>query len=141
MVLKCRPFGDCVVTSFPAIATPPRAQLLIRLISLLRSIKVIPPTVGKGCLAAQEPIEAGEIVIFERASAAIDIFAKVETEFVPGSAVASPHDLVTGHHSVHTTQASLEAGEHRIKDIEARLRAAGRFNASAALGDAMTYEP
>jgi hypothetical protein len=82
---------------------------------------------GKGCLAIPERVEAGELVIFGPANAAIDIFAEVETEFVLGSAVASPRDLVTGHHSVHTSQAALEAGERRIKEIQARFLAEGRF--------------
>jgi hypothetical protein len=83
--------------------------------------------VGKGRLATPERVEAGELVIFEPANAAIDILAEAETEFVLGSAVASSHELVTGYHSVHTSQASLEAGERRIKEIQARLLAEGRL--------------
>jgi redox-sensitive bicupin YhaK (pirin superfamily) len=82
---------------------------------------------GKGSLATPERIEAGELVIFEPANTAIDFFAEVETEFVLGSAVAHPHDLVTGYYSVHTSQASLEAGERRIEEIQARLQAEGRL--------------
>ena len=82
---------------------------------------------AKGCLATPEHVETGELVIFERASVAIDIFSEAATEFVLGSAVACPYKLVTGHHSVHTSQASLAAGERRIKEIQARLLAENRF--------------
>jgi redox-sensitive bicupin YhaK (pirin superfamily) len=83
--------------------------------------------VGKGCLATPERVEAGELVMFEPANTAIDVFAKADTEFVLGSAVAHPHDLVTGYYSVHTSQASLDAGERRIEEVRARLQAAGRL--------------
>jgi hypothetical protein len=79
----------------------------------------------------QSASRAGELVVFDSANAAIDLFAESETEFVLGKAVASAYDLVAGHHSVHTIQGSLEAGERRIQEIEARLQAAGRFKASA----------
>jgi redox-sensitive bicupin YhaK (pirin superfamily) len=82
---------------------------------------------GKGSLATPERVEAGELVIFEPANTAIDFFAEVDTEFVLGSAVAHPHDLVTGYYSVHTSQASLEAGERRIEELQSRLQAEGRL--------------
>ena len=82
---------------------------------------------GKGSLATPERVEAGELVIFEPANTAIDFFAEVDTEFVLGSAVAHPHDLVTGYYSVRTSQASLEAGERRIEELQSRLQAEGRL--------------
>jgi redox-sensitive bicupin YhaK (pirin superfamily) len=82
---------------------------------------------GKGSLATPERVEAGELVIFEPANTAIAFFAEADAEFVLGSAVAHPYDLVTGYYSVHTTQASLEAGEGRIEEIQARLQAEGRL--------------
>jgi redox-sensitive bicupin YhaK (pirin superfamily) len=82
---------------------------------------------GKGSLATPERVAAGELVVFEPADAAIDVFAEANTELVVGSAVAHPHDLVTGYYSVHTSPASLEAGERRIAEIQARLQAEGRL--------------
>jgi redox-sensitive bicupin YhaK (pirin superfamily) len=84
---------------------------------------------GKGRLATPEPVEAGELAVFEPSNAAIDFHAIEDTEFVLGSAVAHPHDLVLGYYSVHTSPASLEAGEHRIDEIGARLREEGRLRA------------
>lgn len=82
---------------------------------------------GSGRLAAPEPVGAGELAIFEPSNRAIDFRAEADTEFVLGSAARHPHDLVLGHYSVHTSPASLEAGERRIAQIEARLRKEGRL--------------
>ncbi|MDB5459821.1 MAG: Pirin domain protein [Caulobacteraceae bacterium] len=83
--------------------------------------------VGKGCLTTPERVDAGELAAFEPANTAIDCFAEADTEFVLGSAVAHPHDLVLGYYSVHTSQATLEAGERRIDEIRARLQQEGRL--------------
>jgi redox-sensitive bicupin YhaK (pirin superfamily) len=83
--------------------------------------------VGKGRLATPEPADAGELVVFEPGNTAIDIHASEESEFVLGSAVAHPHDLVLGYYSVHTSPATLEAGERRIGEIGAQLRRDGRL--------------
>jgi redox-sensitive bicupin YhaK (pirin superfamily) len=82
---------------------------------------------GKGRLATPEPVDAGELAVFEPSNAAIDLYAVDDTEFVLGSAAAHPHDLVLGYYSVHTSPASLEAGERRINEIGARLQAEGRL--------------
>jgi redox-sensitive bicupin YhaK (pirin superfamily) len=82
---------------------------------------------SKGGLTMPERIEAGELAVFDPTDTAIAFFAEMDTEFVLGSAVAHPHDLVTGYYSVHTSQASLEAGELRIEQIQARLQAEGRL--------------
>jgi hypothetical protein len=84
---------------------------------------------GKGRLATPERVESGELVLFEPANMAIDFFAEEDTELVLGSALGHPHDLVLGYYSVHTSQASLEAGEMRIREIQARLQAEGRLQA------------
>jgi redox-sensitive bicupin YhaK (pirin superfamily) len=85
--------------------------------------------VAKGALATPELVEAGELVTFEQSNAAIDIRATADTEFVLGSAVGHPHDLVLGYYSVHTSPASLEAGERRINEIGSRLQQEGRLQA------------
>ena len=82
---------------------------------------------GKGQLMAPDQIEAGELVVFEPSTAAIDFQAVTDTEFVLGSAVGHPHDLVLGYYSVHTSPAALEAGESRINEIQARLQQEGRL--------------
>jgi redox-sensitive bicupin YhaK (pirin superfamily) len=80
-----------------------------------------------GRLATPEPVDAGEMVIFEPSNAAIDFHAVEDSELVVGSAAAHPHDLVLGYYSVHSSPASLAAGERRIQEIQARLQAAGRL--------------
>ena len=83
--------------------------------------------VSKGGLTAPERIEAGELVIFEPGDMAIGFHADGDTEFVLGSAVAHPHDLVLGYYSVHTSDASLAAGERRIEEIRMQLQKEGRL--------------
>ena len=85
--------------------------------------------VAKGALATPELVDAGELVTFEPSNAAIGIHAAEDTEFVLGSAVGHPHDLVLGYYSVHTSPASLEAGERQINEIGSRLREEGRLQA------------
>lgn len=80
-----------------------------------------------GRLLAPEPVEAGELVIFEPSNGAIDFHAEAGTEFVLGSAVPHAHDLVLGYHSVHTSSAALQAGEERISEIKRRLQSEGRL--------------
>ena len=64
---------------------------------------------------------------FEPSNEAIDFDAEADTEFVLGSAVSHPHELVLGYYSVHTSPASLQAGERRIAEIKARLQKEGRL--------------
>jgi hypothetical protein len=71
-------------------------------------------------------IEAWELPVGQ-APGAIDILAEAETELVLGSAVPHPHDLALGYYSVHTTPATLAAGERRIDEIRARLEREGRL--------------
>jgi redox-sensitive bicupin YhaK (pirin superfamily) len=82
---------------------------------------------GSGSLAVPERVQAGELAVFERSNEAIDFHAEAETEFVLGSAASHPHDLVLGNYSVHTSQASLQAGERRIAEIKVRLQREGRL--------------
>jgi redox-sensitive bicupin YhaK (pirin superfamily) len=84
---------------------------------------------AKGNLTLPERIEAGELAVFESGNAPLDFCAEGETEFVLGSAVAHRHDLVLGNYSVHTSQASLAAGERRIDEISQRLQTEGRLPA------------
>lgn len=74
-----------------------------------------------------EPIETGELAVFEESSAGIDVMALGDTAFVLGSAVKHPHDLVLGHYSVHTSEAALAQGEAEIVRIGTLLRKRGRL--------------
>jgi redox-sensitive bicupin YhaK (pirin superfamily) len=82
---------------------------------------------ASGRLAVPQPIEAGELVAFDKSNQAIEFRAEADSEFVLGSAASHTHDLVLGYYSVHTSPASLEAGERRITEIQARLREEGVF--------------
>ena len=66
-----------------------------------------------------------ELVVFEEGETALSF--EGETEFVLGSAVKHPHDLVLGYYSVHTSAQALEAGEAKIAEIGRQLKAAGRI--------------
>jgi redox-sensitive bicupin YhaK (pirin superfamily) len=82
---------------------------------------------GKGRLRAPDALEHGEIVVFEPGEAAIDFVAAEDSEFVIGSAVPHPHDLVLGYYSVHTSAKALEAGEAQIQAIRHGLVEQGRL--------------
>jgi redox-sensitive bicupin YhaK (pirin superfamily) len=82
---------------------------------------------SKGGLTAPERIDAGELVIFEVGDTAIDFHADRDSDFVLGSAVRHPEDLVLGYYSVHTSLESLAAGERRIDEVRMRLMKEGRL--------------
>lgn len=64
-----------------------------------------------------------EIAVFEEGEGAINFIALGDTEFVLGSAVPHPHDLVLGYYSVHTSQPALDRGEAGIETIRKQLEA------------------
>ncbi|CAN7591439.1 pirin family protein [Pararhizobium sp. LjRoot238] len=80
---------------------------------------------ASGSLAVPDPVQAGEIVAFDKSATAIDIRAEVDSEFVLGSAASHPHDLVLGYYSVHTSAVALDTAERHIADIQLRLRQEG----------------
>ncbi len=80
-----------------------------------------------GQLLVPDTVEAGELAIFEPSSNAIKVYAKADADFVLGSAAAHTHDLVLGKYSVHTSAATLRAGERRINEIQQRLQNEGRL--------------
>jgi redox-sensitive bicupin YhaK (pirin superfamily) len=59
-----------------------------------------------------------EMAVFAEGNGAIELTAEGAVEFVIGSAAKHPHPLVTGHYSVHTSQAALAQGERNIADLE-----------------------
>jgi redox-sensitive bicupin YhaK (pirin superfamily) len=82
---------------------------------------------GKGHIRAPDVLQHGEIVIFEPGAAAVEFVAVTDCEFVIGSAVPHPHDLMLGYYSVHTSAEALQAGEAEIRSIRHRLAAQGRL--------------
>ena len=83
--------------------------------------------VGAGIVAVPDEIEAGEMAVFESSNQAVVFEARSDAEFVLGSSVPHPHDLVLGYYSVHTSPDALRQGEARISRIHERLVAAGRL--------------
>jgi redox-sensitive bicupin YhaK (pirin superfamily) len=83
--------------------------------------------VSTGMLRAPDSLRAGELAAFAESAEPIDFHAEIDTEFVLGSAVKHPHDLVLGYYSVHTNAAALREGEMRIRDIGRQMRDAGRM--------------
>jgi len=84
--------------------------------------------VGKGSVeASSEALDHGEIVVFEAGADPVEFKALTDTEFMIGSAVRHPHDLVLGYYSVHTSAEALQAGEARIDEIRDTLVAKGRL--------------
>jgi redox-sensitive bicupin YhaK (pirin superfamily) len=83
--------------------------------------------VHQGKLATPEIVDRGELAVFEESNAALEFKALEDTGFILGSAVKHPHELALGMYSVHTSQAELDRGEAKIREIGSRLRAEGRI--------------
>ena len=83
--------------------------------------------VGKGIVRVPDPVRRGELAIFAPGQEAVDFVAEAETEFMLGSAVPHPYELVTGFYSVHTSAEALANGEQRIREIREKLVRAGRL--------------
>ncbi len=82
---------------------------------------------AQGSLAAQEPVQAGELAIFENGEDAITLTSDGPQDaiFVLGSAVPHDHPLHLGYYSVHTSADALVQGEARIAELYQTLLAAG----------------
>lgn len=85
--------------------------------------------VGKGAVLAPPRIALGELAIFAAGQGAVEFQAEADAEFMLGSAVPHPHDLVLGYYSVHTSADALTKGERRIDEIRAELVRQGRLTA------------
>jgi redox-sensitive bicupin YhaK (pirin superfamily) len=84
-------------------------------------------SVQRGALLTGDEHIAKELVVFEESEESLAFTADEDVEFVLGSAVSHPHDLVLGYYSVHTSPETLHAGEARIREIGAQLRRRGRI--------------
>jgi redox-sensitive bicupin YhaK (pirin superfamily) len=83
--------------------------------------------VSRGTLNAGERASSGELAIFERGgnSIAFENAESVGATFVLGSALPHPYPLHLGAYSVHTSAATLAAGERHIRELKQRLDATG----------------
>jgi redox-sensitive bicupin YhaK (pirin superfamily) len=80
--------------------------------------------VGDGGLHVAGALLGREVTVFAEGGEGIDFTAEGETEFVLGSSVKHPYDLVTGYYSVHSSAAALAQGEQEIARIGKQLRSA-----------------
>lgn len=78
-----------------------------------------------GSLRTPDPVDKGELVVFDRSDAAITFEAETDARFVLGAAIPHPHDLYLGYYSVHTSRAALIESEREIERIGRELRAKG----------------
>jgi len=81
--------------------------------------------VNEGTVEVSGELISKEIAILDYQSNSLKIKAKGNVSFVLGSAVKHPHSLITGAHSVHTTEDSLKLGEDGIRKVGKRLKAEG----------------
>lgn len=82
---------------------------------------------AQGALDAGEAVSSGELAVFDRSEAQIELTALGNSDavFVLGSAVPHPHDLHLGYYSVHTSLEALERGERQIAELGTKIAAAG----------------
>lgn len=78
--------------------------------------------VASGKLRVADTTVQDEIALFEESEAAIDFTAEGDTEFVLGSAIKHPHELVLGYYSVHTSTDALQRGEAGIERIRKQIQ-------------------
>lgn len=78
-----------------------------------------------GSLCTPDPVDKGELAVFDQSDAAIEFEAMTDARFVLGTAIPHPHDLHLGYYSVHTSPAALIEGESEIARIGRDLRAKG----------------
>ena len=83
--------------------------------------------VGSGAVTVPDELRHGDLAAFEPSNDPIELEAQSDAELVIGSAAPHDHDLVLGYYSVHTSPASLQAGEQRIAEIKVRLQKEGRM--------------
>jgi redox-sensitive bicupin YhaK (pirin superfamily) len=85
----------------------------------------------QGAVLTPSSVSAGEAAVFEEGDKPIEFEAVTDVGFVLGAAIKHPHDLVTGHYSVHTTADALRQGERNIATIGRRLHNQGVLGSGA----------
>jgi redox-sensitive bicupin YhaK (pirin superfamily) len=83
--------------------------------------------VNEGALLVSGERLQDELAVFERSEDALEFTAEGDTDFIVGSAVEHPHELVLGYYSVHTSAEALRQGEAGIARIGKQLRVDGRI--------------
>lgn len=78
--------------------------------------------VHHGKVTMPEAVSAGELAVFAESEQAITFLAHGDAQFVLGSAVKHPHDLVLGSSSVHTNVDAFKKGQEGIRRIASDLR-------------------
>jgi redox-sensitive bicupin YhaK (pirin superfamily) len=81
-----------------------------------------------GQLETPDPALSGELVMFEESTEPLEFVAVGDTDFVLGSAIKHPHELVLGYYSIHTSHDSLARGAEEIARIGETLHAAGKVD-------------
>jgi redox-sensitive bicupin YhaK (pirin superfamily) len=84
-------------------------------------------SIQRGALRIADERISNELVVFDESEDVLAFTADEDSEFVLGSAVPHPHNLVLGYYSVHTSAEALRAGEARIMEIGTHLRRRGRI--------------
>ena len=84
--------------------------------------------VHRGGLFVADELLEHELAVFEESEGALEFTARGDTDFIFGSAVKHPHDLVLGYYSVHTSAEALQRGEEEIARIGRQLRADNRIH-------------
>jgi redox-sensitive bicupin YhaK (pirin superfamily) len=83
--------------------------------------------VESGTVSVPEELHPGDLAAFEPSSEAVEFEARIDTEFVVGSAVPHEYHLVLGSHSVHTTPAALRDAQAHLSAIRTQLVKQGRL--------------
>lgn len=76
-----------------------------------------------GSVCTPDPVDKGELAVFDPSDASIEFEAATDARFVLGTAIPHPHDLHLGYYSVHTSGEALIEGEREIANIGRELRA------------------
>lgn len=74
-------------------------------------------------------VEEGELLIFEDGNQAVVFRALADCEFVLGSALRSPYDLVQSSGSIHASADALRRAQMQIERLAEELRKQGRLHA------------
>jgi hypothetical protein len=70
-----------------------------------------------------------ELAVLDQTAAPVEIKSLANSRALFGSGPRHDYPLILGPSSVHTNEASLKNGTHRIRQIAAKLQAHGRLHA------------
>jgi hypothetical protein len=81
------------------------------------------PVTHIGGLCTPDPVDKGELAVFDQSDAGIEFEAVTDARFVLGTAIPHPHDLHLGYYSAHTSHVALIESEREITRIARELGA------------------